>query len=243
VTIAPEATAAENDSETPSNWDISSKAMHDRFHAAIDATRKYPDTNDTILRALGMNTTLTVCTYVFNPAGTKTLLIKHPKFGWVPAGGHVEGEEHPRDAARRELHEEAGVICAWVQHRPVVCCYAFMEKQNKTLGMLGYAAFVDESHPLVAETDAAWFDLDDLPTSVFPDDPARIRQALADSAIVGQRFDIVARDHNYPYDNVEEHRNIELGEALRTWQRMFSRHIAGWEPGLPHVDVKFYPAV
>ncbi|MGL4611178.1 MAG: NUDIX hydrolase [Trueperaceae bacterium] len=40
----------------------------------------------------------------------KTLLHKHKKLGlWLPCGGHIESNELPDDAARREVLEESGV--------------------------------------------------------------------------------------------------------------------------------------
>jgi len=40
----------------------------------------------------------------------KTLLLKHKKFHtWMPPGGHVEKNETPDEAARREAKEELGI--------------------------------------------------------------------------------------------------------------------------------------
>lgn len=40
----------------------------------------------------------------------KFLLIHHPKYKkWMPPGGHVEENETPAEAARREVEEEAGL--------------------------------------------------------------------------------------------------------------------------------------
>src|SRR5947209_3784275 len=40
----------------------------------------------------------------------KVLLHLHPKQGlWLPPGGHIERDELPDDAARREIEEETGL--------------------------------------------------------------------------------------------------------------------------------------
>ena len=40
----------------------------------------------------------------------RVLLHRHPKQGlWLPPGGHIERDELPHDAARREIEEETGL--------------------------------------------------------------------------------------------------------------------------------------
>lgn len=47
---------------------------------------------------------------LFDEAEQQVLLVDHRKAGlWLPSGGHVDPEEHPRDTAHRELTEELGV--------------------------------------------------------------------------------------------------------------------------------------
>jgi 8-oxo-dGTP pyrophosphatase MutT (NUDIX family) len=44
---------------------------------------------------------------VYDPTNKKLMLIDHIKANmWLPSGGHVEVDEHPREAARREAMEE-----------------------------------------------------------------------------------------------------------------------------------------
>ncbi len=46
----------------------------------------------------------------------QVLLIDHKKLEkWLPAGGHVETNESPEDAARREVKEETGLDIDFIQ--------------------------------------------------------------------------------------------------------------------------------
>lgn len=48
--------------------------------------------------------------YVVNPEKTKILVIFHNKLQkWLPAGGHIDKNELPHEAALREVFEETGV--------------------------------------------------------------------------------------------------------------------------------------
>jgi len=48
--------------------------------------------------------------YVVNPERTKLLVVFHNKLQkWLPAGGHIEPNELPHEAALREVFEETGV--------------------------------------------------------------------------------------------------------------------------------------
>lgn len=45
----------------------------------------------------------------------KTLLLFHPKLQkWLPPGGHLEANETPSEAARREVLEETGLEIEWI---------------------------------------------------------------------------------------------------------------------------------
>lgn len=51
----------------------------------------------------------TATTYIFNE-NQEVLLLWHKKFNkWMPAGGHVEANEAPHEAALREVKEETGL--------------------------------------------------------------------------------------------------------------------------------------
>ena len=51
-----------------------------------------------------------VTTYVADKETKKFLMIKHKKLGkWLPPGGHINQNEIPDDAAKREVKEETGL--------------------------------------------------------------------------------------------------------------------------------------
>jgi len=57
---------------------------------------------------------------VIDPAQQLILLGDHKDAGlWLPSGGHVEPDEHPAAAARREAQEELGLVADFVWPAPV----------------------------------------------------------------------------------------------------------------------------
>ena len=51
----------------------------------------------------------TATTYLLEPAREYTLFLWHQKLqSWLPPGGHIEDNESPEEAARREIFEEIG---------------------------------------------------------------------------------------------------------------------------------------
>lgn len=58
---------------------------------------------------------LTASMVVIDPRTNLLLLVHHKASGlWMFPGGHVDPDEAPHEAARREVHEEAGVLARHV---------------------------------------------------------------------------------------------------------------------------------
>jgi 8-oxo-dGTP diphosphatase len=114
--------------------------------------------------------------WVFNEDLTRVLLVQHRWRGWVPPGGKIEDGETPREAAARELFEEAGVRGILMERPAAVTVRSYRPNWPATLG-LSYVAIAGNSKPLVAEPGqpASWTTLTTDWRSVFPDDPHRIR--------------------------------------------------------------------
>jgi 8-oxo-dGTP pyrophosphatase MutT (NUDIX family) len=56
---------------------------------------------------------------VFDPDNSSILLVDHKNAGlWLPSGGHVEKDEHPRDTVLRECTEELGIEADFIWDEP-----------------------------------------------------------------------------------------------------------------------------
>jgi 8-oxo-dGTP pyrophosphatase MutT (NUDIX family) len=111
-----------------------------------------------------------------DPDGGGVLLVDHVNAGlWLPPGGHVEPDEHPALAARREAWEELGIDAVGrLCDRP-----AFLTI-TRTIGVdhghtdvsLWFLLSADRTQPLVLDTaefrSARWWS----PTDVSGADPA-----------------------------------------------------------------------
>lgn len=57
---------------------------------------------------------------IFDKDAQKILLVDHKNAQlWLPSGGHVEQNEHPRDTVIRECHEELGIDADFWQESPL----------------------------------------------------------------------------------------------------------------------------
>jgi 8-oxo-dGTP diphosphatase len=104
-------------------------------------------------------------TAVSRPSG-ELLLVRHEGVDlWVLPGGEPEGGESFREAAERELGEEAGVAASY-DGLAMVTRYRFRCREHDAWGVLPVFAARSEDAPTVADPDgeisaARWFD--DLP--------------------------------------------------------------------------------
>jgi len=99
----------------------------------------------------------------------------HGNGNWGSGGGHLELGEPLMEGALRELQEEAGTQLKVrnVRHLGV---YNFTEQQPEHYVDISFVADWESGEPQTTEpeksTDWQWFDLDDLPSPLFP--PVRI---------------------------------------------------------------------
>ncbi|WP_239167097.1 NUDIX domain-containing protein [Catellatospora coxensis] len=117
--------------------------------------------------------------WVFDPARTRVVLVRHPWRAWVPPGGRVEPGETPREGAARELFEETGVRAELLDRPAAVAVRSFHPSLPVTLSF-SYVAVAAASTPLVGEDgqQAAWKQLDHGWESSFPEDHARMRRLV-----------------------------------------------------------------
>ena len=107
---------------------------------------------------------------VFDEARKKILLVDHIKAQlWLPAGGHVEVDEAPKETARRECIEELGIEAEFWTDAPIFLT------STLTAGMTGRHTDVSLWYVLKGDSDAAyafdqqefkdicWFGFDDIP--------------------------------------------------------------------------------
>lgn len=90
---------------------------------------------------------------------------------WGSGGGHLELGESLKEAALRELSEEAGSDVK-VSNVRFLCVYNFTEMQPKHYVDVSFVADWVSGEPVnnapKETTDWQWFDIEDLPSPLFP---------------------------------------------------------------------------
>ena len=73
--------------------------------------------------------------WVFDEDLEQVLLVNHRWRAWVPPGGKVEPGETPREAASRELFEEAGLRAELLSTPAAVAVRSYSRGWSPTLGL------------------------------------------------------------------------------------------------------------
>lgn len=107
---------------------------------------------------------------VFDEERKKILLVDHKKAQlWLPSGGHVEIDEDPKDAAKRECLEELGIEADFWSHDPIFLT------STLTVGLTAGHIDVSLWYILKGDSEAKykfdqdefnnilWFNFDDIP--------------------------------------------------------------------------------
>lgn len=124
-----------------------------------------------------------VAGWVFSHDLRHTLLVAHPRFGWLSPGGRLEEGESPLEGARREVTEETGIQPRLLLPDPVALLGN--HRPPERLYGLAYAFAADPTTPLAPETGqpAAWFTLADMPPCpMFPLDHEVLAKTARDLA-------------------------------------------------------------
>lgn len=137
-----------------------------------------------------MHRHFTATVYVFH--AERVLLHRHPKHGkWLPPGGHVEQDETPPDAARREVKEETGLDITFLEQenlivdaynaisfkRPFLCLLEHIPETPKQsahqhMDMIYLAEATNEEQFAQIPIEFRWFCFEELQTiqeELYPD--------------------------------------------------------------------------
>lgn len=109
----------------------------------------------------------------------KIMLVDHVKAGlWLPAGGHVEKDEHPNATVEREVQEELNLAADFLEPGPIFITQTVTVGQTAghTDVSLWYVLKADSNKPIVYDPGEfngyKWFDYDEiLNTDIAEFDP------------------------------------------------------------------------
>jgi 8-oxo-dGTP pyrophosphatase MutT (NUDIX family) len=140
----------------------------------------------------------TATVYIFHEG--KVLLHLHPKLGkWLPPGGHLEANETPPEAARREAREETGLEIAFISQenltvqsanassfeRPYLCLLENIPPHKDTPAHQ-HIDFIYLARPIhsLNQKDFRWFSYEELQgLDLFPDVREVLRSLLKEGKL------------------------------------------------------------
>jgi len=121
---------------------------------------------------------------VYIVKGAKTLLVFHKKLNtWLPPGGHIDDNELPCDAAKREVLEETGYYVELIGKEellgtgvkklvhPKVVQLEDIEKDHQHINLVYFGTIKSGALKINEEehSDIKWFSLDDLEDNDIPE--------------------------------------------------------------------------
>ena len=114
--------------------------------------------------------------WIYDAELQQALVVRHPRYGWLTAGGRLELDEDPAAGALREAREETGVAVRLT--RPEAVCVIGGEDPARV--GLAYVCTADPAEPLRPEPGqpARWVPIGEQPPSRYRLDDARRRRPL-----------------------------------------------------------------
>lgn len=128
---------------------------------------------------------------VFDSVNRKVLLVDHKKAElWLPAGGHVEIDEHPKETVSRELKEELNMEPIFIFEDPLFVTVT--KTVGKTIShtdvSLWFVLEGNSEHTIEYDREEfygiGWFNLDEIPYERADPHMKRFIQKLTSTACI-----------------------------------------------------------